>query len=146
MRRRSGDDEGSEADKAKVTTEVLEEGRQPEADEVEALRREESGVDLSSELGEEDGDMMSEGTQFEDGPHGGQGSSSSGSRASTVTMSSADLAAMIENSQNNIGSMLLGEHILALDTKFKKLEASQAKNLGSKFKTLKQELQTDIDD
>lgn len=65
---------------------------------------------------------------------------------SMVTMSSADLVAMFEDSHNNIGRMLLGEQNSALDRKFKKLEASQARNLDGKFKMLKQESQKDIND
>lgn len=82
-------------------------------------------VELSSDLDVGDGEtMMSDGTQLEDDPGGVQGSSSSASgNASVVTMSSADLVSLIENSHKHIGRMLLGEQNAALDRKFKKMEA-----------------------
>lgn len=64
------------------------------------------------------------------GDAGASGSSSA--HSSLVTLTQADLEAMIDNSQSRMGKWLLAEHEKSWDSKLKNMEASQSKVLDKK--------------
>lgn len=97
--KKAADKKKDEDQKGNKRTEKLSDGRQPE-DVAEVHQHNDSRVELSSELEEDDREAtMSDCTELEDDTGGAQGSSSSGSVGSMVTMCSADFVAMVENSQ-----------------------------------------------
>lgn len=124
--------------------EELADGRQPDG---KAEIHIHSEADHSSELDEGD---MSECTQLEGGEAevvpGSSSSGSGGSNTSVLTMASADLLQVVETSQKKIGRALLSEQTTALDRRFKKVDAHQAKILDRKVLALKQELHNSIDE
>lgn len=72
--------------------------------------------------------------------------SSATAPSGTVMVSTTDLARMIEESQKNIGRMLLKEQDEAWDRRIARLEQSQNRNLEAKISALRNELQTSIDE
>lgn len=118
------------AAKKQVETKVQDEDRQPESAE-------------PSDAGTISDDSMLDGGESTGGDVGASGSSSA--RSSLVTLTQADLEAMIENSRSRRGKWLLAEHEKSWDRKLKKMDAGQAKVLDKKISEIRHDLETGID-
>lgn len=98
--------------------------------------------DCASEDGTISDDCMSADASIE-GEATGSGSGSIGS--AMVTLTQADLEAMVESSQARMGKWLLAEHEKSWDRQLKKLEMHQTKVLDKKIGELRQDLESSLD-
>lgn len=98
--------------------------------------------DCASEDGTISDDCMSADASVEDEATG-SGSGSIGS--AMVTLTQADLDAMVDSSQARMGKWLLAEHEKSWDRKLTKLEMNQTKVLDKKIGELRQDLENSLD-